>query len=87
MVPFFYWLNYMNWLRTGKLEEVAGLDTQYMDENHEARNEAEQDLNAYRKEILRSRKRKQESERLNSTQHSTMSIRSAESFAQETFPV
>jgi len=86
MVPFFYWLNYLNWLRTGQLEEVAGLDTQYMAENHEGKDEAVQDLNAFRKEVRRVRKPRQESERLNSTNHSTRSsIVSVESFAVDSF--
>lgn len=38
MLPFFLWLNYVNWLRADALEEIAGLDASYKhatQEDHE----------------------------------------------------
>ena len=80
MIPFFWFLNAKNWLRTDVLEEVAGLDVNYMNETHEAKEEAQEDLNAYQTEVKKARKRREStSNRLNESRHSTASIISTDS--------
>jgi len=60
MLPFFLWLNRMGWLKADDLEQVIGLDIKYMQDADGAKEEAQADLGAYRKEVERSRRRRRE---------------------------
>ena len=80
MVPFFLLLNYKNWLRTDIWEEIAGLDVNYMQDTHDAKEEAQQDLEAYQSEVNRARKRVERiSKRLSASRQSTSSFVSVDS--------
>lgn len=65
MVPFFYLLNYFDWLRSDTIEEIAGLDASYQVAKQEDHDELRKKI---REEFRQHKKAKQES--LNRSGHS-----------------